>query len=51
LNQWPNQAYVWPITIVVSADDVKSLKVSLNVNLDNQKSSVSFAEEQPDEKK
>jgi hypothetical protein len=46
LNQWPNRAFVWPITVVVSADDVKSLRVILKVNLDNEKSSVSFDDEQ-----
>jgi hypothetical protein len=46
LNQWPSKASVWPVTVVISADDVKSRRVNLKVNLDDHKSSVSFAEGQ-----
>ena len=45
LNQWPDRAANWTVPVVISASDIKSVQVAIDVNLNGDKSSVSILSE------
>jgi hypothetical protein len=51
LNQWPDRAANWTVPVVISASDIKSVQVAIDVNLNGDKSSVSILSEGPEDEK